>query len=68
MPLFEVAILERPTKKEVEEQGAVEKLVFGPEPVVAKDAQSAGIAAVMGKTDMPEFKMERAQVLVRPFA
>ena len=68
MPLFEVAILERPTKKEVEEQGAVEKLVYGPKPVIANDAQSAGIAAVMGKTDIPDFKIERAQVLVRPFA
>lgn len=68
MPLFEVAILEKPTKKEFEEQGAVEKLIYGPKAVVAKDAQSAGIAAVMGKTDIPEFKMERAQVLVRPFA
>ena len=33
MPLFEVAILERPTKKEAEE-GASERIVTKPTPVV----------------------------------
>src|SRR5262245_5840994 len=46
MPLFEVAILQKPTKKEAED-GACEKLVFGPKAVVANDDQSAAIAAVM---------------------
>lgn len=65
MPLFEVAILEQPTKKEVEETGAIEKLVFGPQAVIAKDTQSAGIAAVLDH----EVKVDRARmmVLVRPF-
>ena len=66
MPLFEVAILEVPSKKESEE-GATEKLVFGPTAVVAKDSQSAAIAAVMGG-EKPIIDMAKAQVLVRPFA
>ena len=33
--------------KEVEEGMAQEKLVFGPKPIIARDAQSAGIAAVL---------------------
>ena len=66
MPLFEVAILERPTKKESEE-GARERLVFGPKAVVAADEQGAGIAAVMGG-EKPDCDMNRAEVLVRPFA
>lgn len=68
MPLFEVAILEQPTKKEAEE-GKVERLVFGPEPVVARDAQSAAIAAVLGEkqTELPPFDKSRMEVLVRPF-
>jgi hypothetical protein len=67
MPLFEVAILERPTKKEVEETGAVEKLVFGPKAVVANDPQSAAISAVLDgeKVTVDRSRME---VLVRPFA
>ncbi len=65
MPLFEVAILEMPTKKESED-GGVEKLVFGPKAVIAKDTQSAGISAVLEEN----VKVDRARmtVLVRPFA
>ena len=44
--LYEVAILETPTKKEAEE-GKTERLVFGPRAVIANDPQSAGIAAVL---------------------
>jgi hypothetical protein len=66
MPLFEVAILEQPTKKDAEE-GKVEKLVFGPKCVVAKDIQSAGIAAVMDEKQI-EVERSRMTVLVRPFA
>lgn len=68
MPLFEVAIVEAPTKKDAEE-GKGEKLVFGPKAVIATDLQSAAIAAVLDPT--PELKAvdrARMQVLVRPFA
>jgi hypothetical protein len=65
--LYEIAILEKPTKKEIEENGATEKLVFGPKAVVANDPQSAAISAVL---DGGEIKVDRARmiVLVRPFA
>ena len=66
--LFEVAILERPTKKEMEESGAVETLVFGPKAVVANDAQGAAIAAVLSGDDVSKIDKARMQVLVRPFA
>ncbi len=67
MPLFEVAILEKPTKKEAEE-GASEKLVFGPRAVVARDNQSAAIAAVMDGEVPKDIDRSRMEVLVRPFA
>ena len=67
MPLFEVAILETPTKKEIEEDGVQEKLVFGPSAVIARDAQSAGIVAIMDNKDIDVDKT-KMQVLVRPFA
>jgi hypothetical protein len=68
MPLFEVVILEKPTKKEQEESSSLERIVFGPEPVIAADSQSAGIAAVLGNNG--EIKVDRARmlVLVRPFS
>ena len=67
MPLFEVAILEKPTKKEAEE-GATEKLVFGPKAVVARDTQGAAVAAVMSQAGQVTIDMNRAEILVRPFA
>jgi len=66
MPLFEVAILEKPTEKE-KEDGKSERLVLGPKPVVASDAQSAGIVAVMDTDEMPKIDKNRMEVLVRPF-
>ena len=67
MPLFEVAILQKPTKKELDEGTGTEKLLFGPKAVVARDGQSAAIAAVTGSDAPQGLDMSRAEVLVRPF-
>jgi hypothetical protein len=67
MPLFEVAILEKPTKKEAED-GKGEHLVFGPKAVVATDAQSAAISAVLDEGATIKVDRARMEVLVRPFA
>ena len=69
MPLFEVAILETPTKKEIEDGTGNEKLVFGPRFVVARDGQSAAMKAVLeNPTDVATVNKERMAILVRPFA
>jgi hypothetical protein len=68
MPLFEVAIIQKPTKKEAEDGTGVEKLLFGPAAVVARDGQSAAITAVTGPNAPQGLDMTRAEVLVRPFA
>lgn len=67
MPLFEVAILEKPTKKEAED-GKGERLVFGPKAVVARDGQSAAISAVLDGGVGADVDRQRIEVLVRPFA
>lgn len=67
MPLFEIAILLKPTKKEAEDGGS-EKLIFGPKPVLARDEQAAGFAALMGEEIPRDLDMNRAEVLIRPFA
>lgn len=67
MPLFEVAILEIPTKKDKEE-GKSERLVMAPKAVIASDTQSAAIAAVLDQDTKLEVDRTRMQVLVRPFA
>lgn len=69
MPLFEVAILESPTKNE-REDGASERLIFGPRAVVAKDEQGAAISAVLDRQDdehVIEVDRSRMTILVRPF-
>jgi hypothetical protein len=66
VPLFEVAILERPTKNEAED-GKSERLAFGPKAVIARDLQSAGIAAVLD-ADKLDLNRDRMEVIVRPFA
>lgn len=65
MPLFEVAVLEKPTKKAAEEGETLERLVFGPKVIVAGDSQSAAIGVFLeNKLDVDRTRM---QVLVRPF-
>ena len=66
MPLYEIAIIEYPTEKQAEE-GAIEKLIFGPAAVVASNPQTAGLKALKDH-DMSAINLDRAQVLVRPFA
>lgn len=67
MPLFEVAIIQKPTKKDAED-GASEQLVFGPKSVIARDGQSAAITAVLGGDVPSTLDKSRMEVLVRPFA
>lgn len=68
MPLFEVAILEKPTPKESKD-GAVEKLLLGPIPIVAQDIQAAGFVAAFKNKDMlGDTDPSKMVVLVRPFA
>jgi hypothetical protein len=69
MPLFEVALLQKPTKKEIEEGTGKEELLFGPKAVVARDSQGAAIAAVLDEDfEKSDIDMSRVEVLVRPFA
>ncbi len=66
MPLFEVALVEEPTKKEQEEEGKQDRLVyFTPTPIVAKDSHEASIDAYMACDEKVE--KDRLKVYVRPF-
>jgi hypothetical protein len=67
MPLYEVAIVQKPTKKELDEGTGTEVLIFGPKAVIARDEQSAAISAVTG-ANAPTLDMTRAEVIVRPFS
>lgn len=67
MPLFEVAILENPTKKAAED-GVGQKLIMPPKAVIARDISSAAINAVLDGGIYPKIDRSRLEVLVRPFA
>ena len=67
--LFLVAIVENPTKKEVE-NGGLGRLVLMPTAVIARDAQAAAVNAVMemDSEKLKGFHKDRLQVHVLPFA
>ena len=67
MPLFEIAIIRKPTKKEVEEGTGEEGLVLKPTAVLARDANAAVIQAVT-TNKLEGFDANKCEVLVRPFA
>ena len=65
--LYEVAVIEHPKKKKGESKG-MEKLIFGPDCVIAGDEQQAAISTILdnaGKFDGVD--RDRMEVLVRPF-
>ena len=64
--LYEVALIQKPTKKG-EEEGDKEKLILKPTPVIAESPQSAAVAAVMEHKGEITCDMARVEVLVRPF-
>lgn len=65
--LFEVALVQQPTKKEAEE-GIGEKLILAPTAVIANDDKAAAVQAVAANKDKVPTDLARVQVLVRPFA
>lgn len=68
MPLFEVAILEEPSKREKERENKSEKLIMPPTPIIANDPQSAAIAVVLDKPEaLKGIDKTRMKVLIRPF-
>jgi len=66
--LFEVAIIRKPTKKEIEEGTGQEQLILAPVTVLAADPQGAVISAVTRNGTIKDFDPHRCEVLVRPFA
>ena len=67
MGLFFVAGLLNPTEKERRE-GKLEKLIFGPETMIAKDANSAGLKALHQlKDSVSDDDLDRLDIRVSPF-
>jgi hypothetical protein len=67
MPLFEVAIIRKPTKKEIDEGTADEELILGPIAVVARNTNAAVIAAISKNGSGKTLDPNRCEVIVRSF-
>lgn len=68
MPLYEVAVIRKLTKKEMEEGTGQEALILAPTAVLARDEQVAAIEAVTRDGGIKGFDANRCEVLIRPFA
>ncbi len=65
--LYEIAIIQNPTKKEIEEGTAMPKLVYGPEAFIAPNNQTAGMVAMQSPNIPKNLDLNRCDVVVRPF-
>jgi hypothetical protein len=68
MPLYEIAIIQQPTKKETEDGIGAEKLLYGPTSILARDEQTALMTAMIGENAPKGLDLNRVSVLIRPFA
>ncbi len=67
MPLFDIAVISAPSKKEIED-GVTEKLLFGPKSICAATEQAAVFGIVQGEPSLNGIDFSKIKVLIRPFA
>jgi hypothetical protein len=65
--LYWVAAVLEPTKKQKEDESALEELILQPRIVVAKNDNAAAIKVVMEATELKGKDLNRISVVVRPF-
>tara|TARA_Y100000310_G_scaffold72876_1_gene69021 strand:- start:64 stop:267 length:204 start_codon:yes stop_codon:yes gene_type:complete len=67
MPVYEVVVVENPTTRE-KEDGALEKLLFGPKVAVAANEQAAAMEVLSDNEAVQKADKSKMDILVRPFA
>lgn len=67
MPLFEIAVIQKASKKELDAGEPAEKLLMAPVTMLAKDSQTAAMMVMMGSAAPKDMDLNRAEILVRPF-
>lgn len=65
--LFMVAAVENPSKKDVDENEAMSKIIMQPTCILARDDKDAAIKAVLGCDALKNANQDRLEVLIRPF-
>ena len=67
MDLFLVAVVLRPTKKQLDEEGTAACVIVQPQAVMARDAQQAAMKAYRFIPEEHTGKEDRLEVKVLPF-
>lgn len=67
MPVFEVVIVLKATEKEIKDGKPKETLLYQ-KTLIAKDETTAGMHAIRGEGVPPDLDLDRADVMIRPFA
>ena len=65
--LFLVAAVENPTKKDVEDNDALSKVIMEPRLVLARDSEAAAIKVVRSAEELKDINDDYLEVIVRPF-
>ena len=65
--VYEVLVVVKPTKKE-EEEGKLEKVIYGPDIQVAANEQAAAMQVCSENPDVAAADKGRLDITVRPFA
>jgi hypothetical protein len=67
MPLFEIVILKKATKKEIEDGNPAEELLYGPKAMLARDKETAGLMVMRSKDVPDDLDLNKADLIIRPF-
>jgi len=62
-----VLVVENPTKKDVEDDDAMSKVVLGPVYIVAETDQQAATQVLLGNDKLKEIDQRRIELVIRPF-
>lgn len=67
MPLYEIAVMSIPSKKELEE-GEVEKLLYYTNPPICAKNEQGAIFQLAMVPALKDIDMNKATLMIRPFA
>ncbi len=65
--LFQYAILWHPTEKQVKDEGGKSKVLVELETILAKDQESAAMAAAMEIPSDNKSELDQIEIVLRPF-
>ena len=65
--LFYVVAVENPTKKDIEENDAISKVIMGPKLIMARDDRDAALKVLLNDNEVKQAEQDRLELVIRPF-